>query len=216
MRCTRFAAATLLLATLFSPALAGAMDWRTSGHVIYAATDLDSAPVDGSGATLHTSSGYGLGIETALVISDQFSVEVGLSTAKHDLSTEGGDPSDLNAGSLWIAPVTLTFKWHIPLYGDFQPYIGGGAAYAFSFNYNDSADLLDLGVERIKLNSEISWVVLAGLDYYYAEQWYASFDLRWIDSAGEFELQLSDNSVYASPKIDGHQLLVGLGVGCRF
>ena len=92
-------------------------------------------------------------IDITYFLSKNISLELMLTTSKHDVEVEGG----IDLGSVSILPPTLSMQYHFYA-DDFKPYIGAGINYTIFYG-EDSGD-----IDSISYKNEIGYAVQAGLD----------------------------------------------------
>jgi len=128
----------------------------------------------------------------------QWAVDVGITTAKHDITLNGA-----RIGDTQILPINVTAQYHFMPNGKIRPYVGAG------LNYTRFSDVNILG-GAVDLDSDsFGPVVQAGLDWALTDQWMVNFDVKkiWIST---------DASGAASGGVDVDPWVYGVGVGFKF
>lgn len=158
--------------------------------------------------------GGDIGIDTAVVpevdisyfFTDHIAVELIAAAAKHDVTLKGSALGDLDLGSVWHLPPTLTLQYHFTPDQTFSPYVGAGVNYTVFFN-EDSG-----GVNDIKYDNSFGPALQAGIDYKLDEHWMLNADVKkvWINS------DVSVNSGAVTADVDIDPWIIGVGVGYRF
>lgn len=128
----------------------------------------------------------------------QWAVDVGLTTAEHDITLGGA-----KIGSTRILPINVTGQYHFKPDAMVRPYVGAG------LNYTRFSDVDILGGAVDLDSNSFGPVLQAGIDWAMSDQVVINFDLKkvWIST---------DASGAASGGVDIDPLVYGIGVGFRF
>jgi outer membrane protein len=191
-------------------------EWQGGLRALAILPAADSGTFTDTGTGLDIGSAVSLDLHLSHRIYDDWALELALTGAEHGLETEGGSDGGLDAGDIWMAPVTVTLQYHFPLPSRYRPYVGGGVAYTSFFEYSLSDDLASLGVGSLEVSDEVGLVVQAGVSYEVGDRWFANLDLRYLRVPGDAELRLASGSVFDTISFSPDPWLVGLGAGFIF
>ena len=128
----------------------------------------------------------------------QWAVDVGITTAKHDIILNGA-----KIGDTQILPINVTAQYHFMPSARIRPYVGAG------LNYTRFSDIDILG-GAVDLDSDSFGPVLqAGVDWALTDRWMINLDVKriWIST---------DASGAASGGVDVDPWVYGIGVGFKF
>jgi outer membrane protein len=159
-------------------------------------------------------SGYGLEFDATLMFSDRFGVELSAGVSAHRLCISGGDLGDIDAGRVWLVPVTAIAQYHHPVFGPWDPYIGLGLTWGIPF-FDLSQEASDAGVERLELEGGPAIAAQIGVNYQLDNRWYANIDLRYTGTSFDSQLRTADED-FPTMTLDAKPLAVSLGFGYRF
>ena len=146
--------------------------------------------------------------------------ELILGTTKHDVNTTasnlspiGGPTSaDVDLGSVWLLPPTLTLQYHFPM-NDFKPYVGAGINYTIFYN-------ADAGkvVKDISYDNALGYAFQLGFDYSLDDTWFLNVDAKYLMLNTDVTVDASNLAAGLSipADVDINPLLIGFGVGMRF
>ncbi|AWH85561.1 OmpW family protein [Flavobacterium album] len=147
--------------------------------------------------------------------------ELILGTSKHDVHTTGSDISaiggpthtDVNLGSVYLLPPTLTLQYHFMPEKCFKPYVGVGINYTIFYSIDQGNTVKD-----VKYDNAFGLALQAGLDYKITDKFFINVDLKKIFLKTDITVDASNLSpglkIPASVNID--PWLLGVGVGMKF
>jgi outer membrane protein len=173
-----------------------------------------SEELGGTGGALKLHSGYGFELDATLAFSDRFGVELSTGASAHRLCVSGGDWGDIDAGRVWLVPLTAIAQYHIPVYGEWDPYLGIGFSWVAPF-YKVSSDLSDAGVERLDLEGGVGVAVQLGVNYQMDHRWYVNIDLRYLGTSLDARVRTEEED-FPTVTLDIKPLVVSLGFGYKF
>lgn len=106
-----------------------------------------------------------------------------------------------NVGTLKALPPNLTFVYRPWVNTLFQPYIGVGAAYLFTYDIEVTNDVLTRNNNQptLKLSEPVACIGQVGMDVKLPSQFYMNVDVRYLGCA-EIKSTLTDVEIY-SPKL---------------
>lgn len=139
-----------------------------------------------------------------------------------------GPNNNLDVGSFWVLPPTLTAAWHFRPHKRFNPYVGLGITVAFFHNTspasNGSAAVGNAVFDKLKIKPTVGPSFNLGFDYQLVGNWFFNFDVKQIllfdapirlNSRGNTLTGTGRNGrVHARDSI--HPTVVGAGIEYRF
>lgn len=142
-----------------------------------AASQVGDTNVEGSEIAFDAGKGFGVSFNHFWTRS--LSTEFSATALSHDgRITITGEPA-LDIGSLDLIPVTATVQWHFARGSLLSPYIGGGVSYVMADDLR-SADLQQIEVDRVEIDSKVGWVAQAGLDIGLTTRFAIAADAKYI------------------------------------
>jgi outer membrane protein len=175
-----------------------------------------SANITTIGGDAEISTAFVPEIDFTYFLSEHWALELILATAKHDVNTTGSDLSGLGGptsaevdlGSIWLLPPTLTLQYHFG--GEtFQPYFGGGLNYTFFYN-QDAAD----NGPNVDYDNSLGFALQLGFDYALTEKWFLNFDAKYLLLNTDVVVDPAGLNIPA--EVDINPFIIGLGVGFNF
>jgi len=189
-------------------------EWRYGGRISWVNAGTSSDELGDTGSTLDLRSGFGAEFDATLMFSDLFGVELSIGTSAHQLQVSGGDLGTVDAGMLWLVPLTAIAQYHHPIYGPWDPYAGLGITWAAPF-YKKSGDAGDAGIEEMEFEGGPAIAAQIGVNYQMDNRWYANFDLRYSGTSVDAQVRTDEGNL-PTIKLDIKPLVVSLGFGYKF
>ncbi|MEZ0006790.1 outer membrane protein [Flavobacterium sp. 28YEA47A] len=149
------------------------------------------------------------------------SAELILGTSKHDVNTVGSDISavggptsaDVNLGSVYLLPPTLTVQYHFLPDQIFNPYVGAGINYTIF--YNEKAGNTVKGIEY---ENSFGYAFQVGFDLMLDDKFFINVDIKKIFLKTDVTVDASNLATGLSipANVEINPLLLGFGVGMKF
>ena len=149
------------------------------------------------------------------------SAELILGTTKHDVSTIGSDISaiggptsaDIDLGSVYLLPPTLTLQYHFLTEEVFRPYIGAGVNYTIFYNEKQGSIVKD-----IKYDNSFGYAFQVGFDLMIDDTFFINADVKKLFLNTDVTVDASNLAPGLSipADVDINPWLIGLGVGMKF
>jgi outer membrane protein len=149
------------------------------------------------------------------------SAELILGTSKHDVSTVGSDISavggpasaDVNLGSVYLLPPTLTVQYHFLPDQIFNPYVGAGVNYTIF--YNEKAGNTVKGIEY---DNSFGYAFQVGFDLMLNDKFFINADIKKIFLKTDVTVDASNLATGLSipADVEINPLLLGFGLGMKF
>ena len=146
--------------------------------------------------------------------TEHFAAELILGTAKHDVQAINTLAGDVNLGSVWLLPPTLTAQYHFYTSDQkvFKPYIGAGVNYTLFYNVK-SGD-----VAGVDYDNALGYAAQVGFDLMLDDTFFINVDAKRLFLSTDVTIDASNLapglSIPATVDID--PWLFGMGVGMKF
>ena len=146
--------------------------------------------------------------------TEHFAAELILGTAKHDVQAINTLAGDVNLGSVWLLPPTLTAQYHFYTSDQkvFKPYIGAGVNYTLFYNVK-SGD-----VAGVEYDNAIGYAAQLGFDLMLDDKFFINFDAKRLFLSTDVTVDASNLAPGLSipAEVDINPWLIGVGVGMKF
>jgi len=163
-------------------------------------------------------------LDITYFFTKNIAAELILGTTKHKVNTTNSDisavggPTDANVdlGSVWLLPPTLTAQYHFYPSKDeiVKPYIGAGVNYTIF--YNEKSGI----AKDIKYDNKFGFAIQAGSDFNITDNFFLNIDAKFIFLKTDVTVDASNLAGGATldipAKVKINPLLLGFGVGYRF
>jgi outer membrane protein len=214
---------TLAIALLVSSALvpaARAQDDGAAGHFQIRVRALGILP-QGNGNV--TANGAGIGgsthvtdssvpeVDGSYFLTDHIALELIAATTKHAVHRDNSALGNVDVGSVWLLPPTLTLQYHFDPEGTFRPYVGAGVNYTYYYSPENTGILND-----VKYQSNWGGALQAGIDIPVTGPFFVNFDVKKLFLNASIKAvvpALANAGIRASDNLD--PWIVGAGVGVR-
>jgi outer membrane protein len=143
-------------------------------------------------------------------LTDHIAFELIAATTRHDVKAKGTALGDLDVGSVWALPPTLTVQYHFFPHSAFSPYVGVGLNVTFWYGESPA----NPPVTHFSVGSGIGPALQAGIDYNITGHWFANVDVKQIFLNTDAHVDALGTTVKAHTALD--PLVVGAGIGYRF
>lgn len=149
------------------------------------------------------------------------SAELILGTTKHEVSTVGSDISaiggptsaDIDLGSVYLLPPTLTLQYHFFTDEVFRPYVGAGVNYTIFYNENQGSVVKD-----VKYDNSFGYAFQVGFDLMINDTFFVNADVKKLFLNTDVTVDGSNLAPGLSipADVDINPWLIGLGIGMKF
>ncbi len=147
--------------------------------------------------------------------------ELILGTTKHEVNTVGSDISaiggptsaDIDLGSVYLLPPTLTLQYHFLTEEVFRPYVGAGVNYTIFYNEKQGNVVKD-----IKYDNSFGYAFQVGFDLMIDDTFFVNADVKKLFLKTDVTVDASNLAPGLSipADVDINPWLIGLGVGMKF
>lgn len=165
--------------------------------------------VDPIGGHVEQTNSYVPEVDLTYFITDNFAIEAIAAITKHDGKAKDTAAGDVDLGSVWVLPPTVTLQYHPFPKERLSPYVGAGVNYTFFFN-DDTPD--DGPVKSIHYSDSFGWALQAGIDYALTENVYLNVDVKKLFVSTKARINGGD----IRSKVDVDPWIVGAGIGYKF
>jgi len=149
-------------------------------------------------------------VDFSYFFTDHIAAELIAATTRHELKAVGTAVGDVDVGSTWVLPPTVTLQYHFMPHERFSPYIGVGVN-ASMFYATHAAQPV---VEHLTLVDRFGEAVQIGVDYNIKGHWFLNIDAKQIFLNTKADAVTVLGPVSAKTSLD--PLVIGAGVGYRF
>jgi outer membrane protein len=149
-------------------------------------------------------------VDLSYFFIDNIALELIAATTRHDIKAKGTAVGDVDAGSSWALPPTLTLQYHFLPHSAFSPYVGAGVTVLFWYGSTPA----NPPVTHFSVGTGIGPTLQAGIDYNFAGHWFANIDVKQIFLNSNAHIDALGTTVKAHTALD--PLVAGMGIGYRF
>lgn len=146
--------------------------------------------------------------------TEHFAAELILGTTKHDVQAVETAAGDVDLGSVWLLPPTLTAQYHFYASKNkvFKPYIGAGVNYTLFYNVESGA------VADVEYDNAVGFAAQLGFDLMIDDTFFVNVDAKRLFLKTDVTVDASnlapDLSIPA--EVDINPWLLGIGFGMKF
>ena len=141
--------------------------------------------------------------------TENVAAELILATTPHDVTAINTAAGQVDLGTVWLLPPTLTFQYHfLPNSDTFRPYIGAGVNYTLFYNVDEGA------ADDMDYDNSFGYALQAGFDYGINENWAFNADVKKVMINTDVSIQSGANRINADVDID--PWIFGVGLAYRF
>jgi outer membrane protein W len=188
--------------------------WYAAGRLSWVSSGTTSGELGDKGSALKLRSGLGAEINGTLLFSGNFAVEFSAGASVAELTFDGGDWSGIDAGGLWLVPLTAVVQYHFPVYGQWDPYGGLGLTWIMPV-YRQPNAVTEAGIQELEFEGELGPAAQLGVNYHMDHRWYANIDLRYLGSSLDARVR-TDEGDLPPVTLNVKPLVISLGFGYKF
>ena len=187
--------------------------WQVRLRAVGVAPD-ESAKIGIIGGDVAISNALIPELDFTYFFTEHFAAELILGTAKHDVQAINTLAGDVNLGSVWLLPPTLTAQYHFYTSDQkvFKPYIGAGVNYTLFYNVK-SGD-----VAGVDYDNALGYAAQVGFDLMLDDTFFINFDAKRLFLSTDVTVDASNLAPGLSipAEVDINPWLIGVGVGMKF
>lgn len=205
-----YSLAAILLASTAIPGTALAQwkegDFMVRGRAIYVSPDESNNSLSAVGGKGKVSDEVVPELDFSYFITDNVAVELIAATSKHDAKGKGTALGNIDAGSTWVLPPTLTLQYHITEWAGFKPYVGAGLNYTMYYNEKGGV------AGDLKIKDSFGYALQAGVDVPIDDKWSWNFDVKKLFVKAD--AKWANGTIRSDMDLD--PWIIGTGIGYRF
>ena len=187
--------------------------WQVRLRAVGVAPD-ESASIGIIGGDVAISNALIPELDFTYFFTENFAAELILGTAKHDVQAINTAAGDVNLGSVWLLPPTLTAQYHFYTSDKkvFKPYIGAGVNYTLFYNVK-SGDVAD-----VSYDNALGYAAQLGFDLMLDETFFINVDVKRLFLSTDVSVDASNLApgLIIPAEVDINPWLIGVGVGMKF
>ena len=166
---------------------------------------IEKSDVSAIGGDVNISNAFIPELDFTYFFNKNVAAELILGTTKHKVVDEKSALGDVDLGSVWLLPPTLTLQYHFYPTKTLKPYVGAGLNYTIFYNakpgqFND-----------ISYDNKVGFALQGGVDYFLSDKYFLNLDVKKVFLKTDVEV---NGSIPAEVNID--PLLIGFGIGMKF
>ncbi len=182
--------------------------WIFRARALWVEPD-ESASISPIGGTVDIDEQYVPELDFTYFFTRNIAAELILATTPHDVTAINTSSGQVDLGSVWLLPPTLTLQYHfLPYSESFRPYVGAGVNYTYFFNEDEGA------VNSIDYEDSFGYALQAGADYAINDNWALNFDLKKVMINTDVTIRSGGSTINADVDID--PWIFGTGISYRF
>lgn len=146
--------------------------------------------------------------------TDHIAAELILGTTKHDVGVVNSAAGNVDLGSVWLLPPTLTAQYHFYTSSEkvFKPYIGAGLNYTLFYNAKSGA------VADVSYDNALGYAAQIGFDLMISDKFFINVDAKRLFLSTDVTVDASNLAPGLSipAEVDIDPWLLGFGIGMKF
>ena len=198
--------------------------WQIRVRGVGVVPNVSDAKVGVIGGGVQISNQFIPELDITYFFTKNIAAELILGTTKHKVNTTNSDisaiggPTEANVdlGSVWLLPPTLTAQYHFYPSKDqiVKPYVGAGVNYTIFYDVKSGV------AQSVKYDNKFGFALQAGSDFNITDNFFLNVDAKFIFLKTDVKVDASNLAggapldIPASVRIN--PLLLGFGVGYRF
>ncbi|WP_203293296.1 OmpW/AlkL family protein [Luteirhabdus pelagi] len=181
--------------------------FRLRGVVV---TPDESATIDVIGGDAEISTTVIPELDITYFFTENIAAELILGTTKHDVTAIDTAVGDIDLGSIWLLPPTLTAQYHFTG-GNLKPYVGAGINYTIFWGADEGPV-----ADEVSYDNNIGFALQGGLDYSFNDHWFINADVKKLFLSTDATVDATTAlGATVGAEVDINPWLIGLGVGYR-
>ena len=171
----------------------------------------ESATIQAIGGDVAISNAYIPELDFTYFFTKNLAAELILGTAKHDVKAIATAAGDIELGSVWLLPPTLTLQYHFNG-TKVHPYIGAGVNYTLFYN-EDSGPVAD----AVSYDNSLGFDFQLGFDIDINDQWFINLDAKYLLLNTDVTVNATSAlGATVGADVDINPFIAGIGIGRRF
>ena len=188
--------------------------WQVRVRGVGVVTPDQSAKIGIIGGDVQISDTFIPELDFTYFFTEHFAAELILGTAKHDVKAINTVAGDIDLGSAWLLPPTLTAQYHFYTSDKkiFKPYIGAGVNYTLFYNVKSGA------VADVKYDNALGYAAQVGFDLMLDDTFFINVDAKRLFLSTDVTVDATNlvPGLVVPAEVDIDPWLFGIGVGMKF
>ena len=183
--------------------------WQFRLRGIVVAPD-ESADIEAIGGDVSISTAVVPEFDITYFFDDNWSVELILATTKHDVEAVGTAVGDIDLGSVWLLPPTLTGQYHFTG-GSLVPYLGAGVNLTLFYGVDEGPVADD-----VTYDTAVGFALQGGFDYMLNDKWFLNVDVKklFLNTTATVDATTALGAT-VDADVDINPWIIGFGVGLK-
>lgn len=169
-----------------------------------------SSSISTIGGTVSATAQAAPEVDFSYFLTDNVAFELIAATTRHDVKANNTIVGNVDVGSVWVLPPTLTVQYHFMPHSAFSPYLGAGINASFFYGVSPAGPT----VTHVSFSNNVGAAIQAGFDYNFTGHWFANFDVKQIFLNTTAHVDALGTTVTAKTALN--PLVIGAGIGYRF
>ena len=181
----------------------------------------EKSDVSAIGGDVNISNSFIPELDFTYFFNKNVAAELILGTTKHDVKTTGsnltaiGGPAsaEVDLGSVWLLPPTLTLQYHFYPTKTLKPYLGAGLNYTIFYSVDEGSV-----VKGLDYDNAVGFALQGGLDYMLNDKYFLNFDIKKLFLKTDVNVDATNlaSGLKIPAEVNINPLLIGFGVGMKF
>ena len=188
--------------------------WQVRVRGVGVVTPDQSAKIGIIGGDVQISDTFIPELDFTYFFTEHFAAELILGTAKHDVKAINTVAGDIDLGSAWLLPPTLTAQYHFYVSDKkiVKPYIGAGINYTLFYNVKSGA------VADVKYDNALGYAAQVGIDLNLTDTFFINIDAKRLFLKTDVTVDATNlvPGLVVPAEVTIDPWLFGIGVGMRF
>jgi len=188
--------------------------WQVRLRGVGVVTPNQSANIGIIGGDVQISDAFIPELDFTYFFTEHFAAELILGTAKHDVKAINTIAGDIDLGSAWLLPPTLTAQYHFYTSDKkiFKPYIGAGVNYTLFYNVKSGA------VADVEYDNTLGYAAQVGFDLMLDDKFFINVDAKRLFLSTDVTVDGTNlvPGLVVPAEVDIDPWLFGIGVGMKF
>ena len=210
----------LFLAGLLFTVSISAQNWQVRLRGV-AVQPNEKSEVSAIGGDVNISNSFIPELDFTYFFNKNVAAELILGTTKHDVKTTGsnltaiGGPAsaEVDLGSVWLLPPTLTLQYHFYPTKTLKPYLGAGLNYTIFYSVDEGSV-----VKGLDYDNAVGFALQGGFDYMLNDKYFLNFDIKKLFLKTDVNVDATNlaSGLKIPAEVNIDPLLIGFGVGMKF
>lgn len=149
-------------------------------------------------------------LDFSYFFTKNIAAELILATARHDVKVKNSAAGNVDLGSVYLLPPTLTLQYHFITDQKISPYIGAGINYTIFYGVDEPGGGV---INDVDYDNEFGWALQAGVDFAINDRWSFNLDAKKLFLPANVKV---NGGAVKSRNADIDPWIVGFGFGYRF